>query len=157
MQQEMERRQTELSTAQGTIRYHVHRLYICFSRVSQDGPGVVSTFSPQETRGAVEGDAGGEGRAGGSTAGAARDDDQVCQLAVNILIPGGQHIILWSKRQVLKREKVLNRLLIPRLEESKTMEAEERARLEEEINSKRSEVRYSRRSSWSFSRYSSSG
>ena len=41
----------------------------------------------------------------------------------------------------LKREKVLTLLLIPRLEESKTMEAEERARLEEEINSKRSEVR----------------
>ena len=84
MQQEMERRQTELSTAQGTIRYHVHRLYICFSRwfwVSQDGAVVISTFSPQETRGAVEGDAGGEGRVGGSTTRAARDDDQVCQLA----------------------------------------------------------------------------
>ena len=38
-------------------------------------------------------------------------------------------------------EKVLTLLLILRLEESKTMEAEERARLEEEINSKRSEVR----------------
>ena len=30
--------------------------------------------------------------------------------------------------------------MMARLEESKTMEAEERARLEEEINSKRSEV-----------------
>ena len=54
-------------------------------------------------------------------------------------------------------EKVLTLLLIPRLEESKTMEAEERARLEEEINSKRSEVRYFRIRCWSFSRYSSSG
>ena len=45
-------------------------------------------------------------------------------------------------------EKVFTRLLIPRLEESKTMEAEERARLEEEINSKRSEVRYFRIRCW---------
>ena len=54
-------------------------------------------------------------------------------------------------------EKVLTLLLIPRLEESKTMEAEERARLEEEINSKRSEVRYSRRRCCSFSNFSSPG
>ena len=75
----------------------------------------------QETWGAAEGDAGGEGWAGRATAGAARDDDQVED---------------WFSFGQLTQT---NENML-RLEESKTMEAEERARLEEEINSKRSEV-----------------
>merc|ERR1711988_953092 len=75
MQQEMERRQTELSTAQGTIR---------------------------------------------------KLEEQLKETQV-------------AKDELVAQQQELHEMMI-RLEESKTMEAEERARLEEEINSKRSEV-----------------
>jgi len=75
MQQEMERRQSELSTAQGTIR---------------------------------------------------KLEEQLKETQV-------------AKDELVAQQQELHEMMI-RLEESKTMEAEERARLEEEINSKRSEV-----------------
>merc|ERR1711936_1129789 len=75
MQQEMERRQSELSTAQGTIR---------------------------------------------------KLEEQLKETQV-------------AKDELVAQQQELHEMMI-RLEESKTMEAEERARLEDEINSKRSEV-----------------
>merc|ERR1712110_784790 len=75
MQQEMERRQSELSTAQGTIR---------------------------------------------------KLEEQLKETQV-------------AKDELVAQQQELHEMMI-RLEESKTMEAEERARPEEEINSKRPEV-----------------